>query len=160
MHDHHIPLQPNSAPVNVRPYRYPHYQKAKIERMVKDLLQFGVTTVNYLGHLISEHGMAVDPSKIEAIQAWPVPTTTRVVHGFLGLAGYCRKYIHDFEGIAAPLTRLLTKDGFNWTSEATESFSKLKEALTSPPVLGLPDFSQPFVIECDASGRGLGAVLT
>lgn len=121
---------------------------------------FGVTTVNYLGHLISEQGVSVEPSKIAAILSWPTPTTTRGVRGFLGLAGYYRKFIRQFGSIAAPLTRLLSKEGFQWTTEAENSFNHLKAALTSPPVLRLPNFSQPFVIECDASGIGLGAVLT
>ena len=76
------------------------------------------------------------------------------------MAGYYRKFIHHFGSIAAPLTRLLTKEGFQW-NEATEmAFKKLKEALSNPPILHLPDFSQQFVIECDASGIGIGAILS
>ncbi|KAL6343140.1 hypothetical protein AAG906_020929 [Vitis piasezkii] len=122
--------------------------------------QFGVTQVTYLGHIISEKGVSVDPDKIQAVVTWPKPTTARAVRGFLGLAGYYRKFISHFGGIAAPLTKLLTKDQFKWSSEAEEAFHKLKEVLTNPPTLRLPDFTQRFVIECDASGTGIGAVLT
>lgn len=78
----------------------------------------------------------------------------------MGLAGYYRKFIRHFGGIAAPLTKLLTKEHFQWSSGADDAFNKLKEALTNPPILCLPDFTQTFVIECDASGVGIGAILT
>ena len=122
--------------------------------------QFGVTQVTYLGHIISEKGVSVDPEKIQAVVTWPKPTTARAVRGFLGLAGYYRKFISHFGGIATPLTKLLTKDQFKWSSEAEEAFHKLKEVLTNLPTLRLPDFTQRFVIECDASETGIGAVLT
>jgi hypothetical protein len=82
------------------------------------------------------------------------------VRGFLGLAGYYRKFIHDFGSIAAPLTQLLTKDGFWWTTESQEAFVKLKTALITPPILHLLNFEQPFIVECDASGTSLGAILS
>jgi hypothetical protein len=78
----------------------------------------------------------------------------------LGLAGYYRKFIRNFGAIAASLNQLLSKDGFKWNEMAEKSFNELKQALTSPPVLALPDFTQPFVIECDACGVGIGAVLS
>ena len=115
--------------------------------------------MDYLGHIISKDGVAVDPAKIQAVINWPEPTTARGVRGFLGLAGYYRKFISDFGGIAAPLTHLLGKDGFRWGPEASQAFTKLKQALTSPPVLRLTDFSQQFIVECDASGTGIGAIL-
>lgn len=122
--------------------------------------RFGVTSIDYLGHIISEHGVAVDPAKIEAVLSWPTPSTAKEVRGFLGLAEYYRKFIRHFGGIAAPLSHLLSKDGFHWTAKAETAFGALKQILTSPTVLELLDFSQPFVIECDATGVGLGAVLT
>lgn len=122
--------------------------------------RFGVSQVDYLGHIISEHGVVVDPTKIQVVLEWPTPSTTKGVHGFLGLAGYYLKFIRHFEGIAAPLTQLLSKEGFKWNDATELAFRRLKKTLTSPPVLGLLDFSQIFVIECDASGIGIGAVLS
>lgn len=104
--------------------------------------------------------MSVDPTKIQAVIEWPTPSTAKGVRGFLELAGYYRKFIRNFGCIASPLTRLLSKGGFHWNEAAEMAFKQLKEALTSPPTLCLPDFSQPFVIECDASGLGIGAILT
>ena len=113
-----------------------------------------------MGHIISEQGVSVDPAKIQVLIEWPTPITAKGVRGFLGLAGYYRKFIRHFGSIAAPLTRLLSKDGFQWNEVAEMAFTQLKEALTSPPILRLPDFTQRFVIDCDASGIGLGAILT
>ena len=122
--------------------------------------QFGVPQVRYLGHIITASGVSVDPDKVQTVVAWPTPSTARGVRGFLGLAGYYRKFIRNFGSMAAPLTILLTKEKFCWNSEAAAAFQQLKTALTTPPTLCLPDFSQQFVIECDASGVGIGAVLT
>ncbi|XP_011027642.1 PREDICTED: transposon Ty3-G Gag-Pol polyprotein [Populus euphratica] len=125
----------------------------------KSKCQFGVSQVNYLGHVISEKGVEVDPSKIQAVVDLPEPTTVKGVRGFLGLAGYYRKLISGFGNMAAPLTHCLGKEGFRWGINESTAFNKLKQALTSPPVLRLPDFSQRFFIECDACGIGIGAIL-
>jgi hypothetical protein len=81
------------------------------------------------------------------------------VRGFLGLAGYYRKFIRDFGIIATPLTHLLHKEAFAWTPEAAEAFVALKHALSSGPVLQMPDFDRRFVMDCDASGAGFDAIL-
>jgi hypothetical protein len=117
-------------------------------------------TVGYLGYLISFDGVAVDPTKIQSIQTWPVSTSPKGVHGFLGLAGYYRKFVRGFGVIVALLTKLLTNEGFHWTEESLLAFNQLKYALTSPLVLRLIDFTQQFVVECDACGDGLGAILS
>lgn len=120
---------------------------------------FGATSVAYLGHIISAKGVAMDSSKIEAVTSWPIPKSPRGLRGFLGLAGYYRKFIKDFGVIAAPLTKLLKKEGFQWSTDTDSAFQTLKQALSSAPVLQLPDFECPFIVDCDASGSGFGAVL-
>jgi len=79
--------------------------------------------------------------------------------GFLGLAGFYRRFIRGYAALAAPLTKLMCHAQFSWTNEAGDAFQNLKNALTTAPVLALPDFSAPFVIETDALGSSLGAVL-
>ena len=81
------------------------------------------------------------------------------MHGFLDLAGYYRKFVHNFGSVAAPLTTVLKKEGFSWTDAAAAAFDALKAAVTSAPILAMPDFAKDFVVECDASSHGFGAVL-
>ena len=276
--DHHIHLQPHSEPMNVRPYRYPHFQKHEIERQIEDMLQrdlirpsispfsspvllvrkhdgswrlcvdyralnaitikdrypiptidelldelgganwfskldllqgyyqirmhesdvaktafrthhdhyefkvmpfglcnallhnqfvlkfskcsFAQPQVEYLGHVVLGHGVAPVASKIQAIDQWPIPTTTKALRSFLGLAGFYRRFIRGYASIAAPLIKVTTKDPFEWTTEADEAFKALKTALISAPILVLPNFTLPFTLETDASGVGMGAVLS
>lgn len=132
-----------------------HSLFAKLSKCV-----FGQTKVSYLGHLVDYQGVQPDPAKIDAVSSWPSPASLKQLRAFLGLAGYYRKFVRNFAHIASPLTALLKKDAFSWTTEAESSFQALKGALTHTPVLALPNFELPFVIDTDASGIGIGAVLT
>ncbi|XP_020415503.1 uncharacterized protein LOC109948019 [Prunus persica] len=120
---------------------------------------FGVSTIEYLGHIVSRQGVSANPFKLNAVADWPVPTSVKSLRGFLGLTGYYRKFIPHYDRKSFPLTQLTKKDGFLWTPEATTAFHKLKELMLSPRVLTLPDFTKPFIIESNASGSGIGVVL-
>lgn len=114
----------------------------------------------YLGYVGGRNGVTTDPSKVIEIQNWKIPANLKELRGFLGLAGYYRKFVRNFGVIARPLTQLLKKyTVFQWTSETDKAFNLLKTALVSSPVLAIPDFTKPFTIETDASDNGIGAVL-
>lgn len=113
---------------------------------------FGSLEVDYLGHLISEEGVKADPAKIEAMINWPNPRTPKDLRGFLGLTGYYREFVKGYGGIAAPLIALLRKKSFGWSDQAEEAFKNFKAMMSTPPVLGLPNFTKKFVIECDTLG--------
>jgi len=121
---------------------------------------FWIREVHFLGHVINENRIHVDPSKIEAIKNGEVPKTPTEVRQFLGLAGYYRKFIENFSKIAQWLTVLTQKDRkFEWGIKQEESFQLLKNKLCSAPILSLPEGVEDFVVYCDASHQGLGCVL-
>jgi hypothetical protein len=101
----------------------------------------------------------MDAEKVKAVRAWPPPFTVHAVRGFLSLTGYYRKFIRSYGEIAAPLTQLLKKEAFSWSSAAAAAFEALKVALTTTLVLQLPDFTVLFTVDCDASGSGFSVVL-
>ncbi|CAO2823891.1 unnamed protein product [Amaranthus hypochondriacus] len=122
--------------------------------------EVGVTTVSYLGHVISGEGVSMDLGKISTVLSWQPPRNMKELRAFLGLMGYYRKFIRGYTMIAKPLTEQLKKDAWGWNKEATQAFERLKRAMTEAPVLAIPDFSKSFIVETDASNGEDGAVLT
>jgi hypothetical protein len=112
-----------------------------------------------LGHLVGKDDVRVDSKKIEAIQDWPHPKTLKSLRGFLGLTGYYRKFVKKYGKITTPLTALLKKNSFTWALAAAQAFQTLKTTMCTTLVLALPDFTKTFVLECDASGKGINTVL-
>ena len=116
--------------------------------------------LKFLGHVLDGNGVHTSQDKIEAILKFPNPTDVKTLKSFLGVSGFYRAFIKNYSQIAKPLTNLLKKDvEFHWGDEQEKSFSKLKECLSSSPVLAYPNFKESFYIYTDASGIGLGAVL-
>ena len=142
--------------------------------------QFFYKQLRFLGHLVSEDGISPDPEKTRSVCEWNTPKSESELTSFLGLAGYYRRFISGFVKIAAPLHALIGGGGkktmkakpvkstpaapmdwnSNWDSKCDNTFSELKERLSTAPVLGYPDMSLPFILEIDASFNGLGAVLS
>ncbi|WVZ58909.1 hypothetical protein U9M48_009128 [Paspalum notatum var. saurae] len=121
---------------------------------------FWLREVSFLGHILSEKGVAVDPSKVEDVLNWKQPETVTEIRSFLGLAGYYRHFIKDFSKTAKPMTSLTKKNAkYLWDPKCEEAFISLKKSLTSAPVLAQPDVTKPFDVYCDASGNGLGCVI-
>ena len=121
---------------------------------------FWLKEVNFLGHVVSKAGVAVDPSKVRAVTDWPQPKSVTDIRSFLGLAGYYRKFIKDFSLVASPMTKLTRKGvKFEWSNKCEESFQSLKKSLTTAPVLTIPNGNEGFVVFSDASLVGLGCVL-
>ncbi|XP_070675770.1 uncharacterized protein [Malus domestica] len=113
-----------------------------------------------LGHLISSKGIEVDKAKIEVIAKLPPPTSVKNVRSFLGHVGFYRRFIKDFSKISRPLCNLLAKDAcFDFNADCHDAFNKLKDLLTSAPIITAPDWTLPFELMCDASDYVVGAVL-
>ncbi|XP_035830807.1 uncharacterized protein LOC118480193 [Helianthus annuus] len=184
---HQLRVQEESIPKTAFRTRYGHYEflvmpfgltNAPAEeheqhlRLILELLkneklyakfskcEFWIREVQFLGHVVNEKGIHVDPSKIEAIKNWEAPKSPTEIRQFLGLAGYYRRFIENFSKIAQPLTALTQKDKkFDWGDKQESAFQLLKEKLCGAPILSLPDGTDDFVVYCDASHQGLGCVL-
>jgi hypothetical protein len=117
--------------------------------------------IHYLGHIISKHGIAIDPENIEAIIEWSAPKKVTEVRSFMGLDGYYIRFIVGFSRIANPITSLQRKEKkFQWTEECERSFQRLKQLLTSPPILRIANPNEDFMVCTDACKEGLGGVLS
>ncbi|GBL63530.1 Transposon Ty3-I Gag-Pol polyprotein [Araneus ventricosus] len=117
--------------------------------------------VTYLGHVISAEGVKTDPEKIKAVVEWPRPETVHDLRSSLGLCTYYRRFVKNFSTIARPLHKLTeAKSNFNWTDECEKSFNSLKQALTSSPILTYHRTDKDFILDTDASNKGIGAVLS
>ncbi len=134
----------------------------------------------YLGHIVSADGISTDPDKISAVRTWPTPQSDKELQTFMGLAGYYRRFVKNFAKLAYPLHAVVNSGprksskkkarvdtetatlpfSERWTTDCDQAFEALKEALTSSPTLGFPNFEKPFILETDASFQGLGAVLS
>ncbi|GJZ82010.1 putative reverse transcriptase domain-containing protein [Tanacetum coccineum] len=122
--------------------------------------EFWLQELHFLGHVVNQNGIHVDPSKIEAVKNWKTPTTPSEIRSFLGLAGYYRRFIANFSKIAKPLTSLTQKNQkYVWGVEQEEAFQTLKNNLCDAPILTLPDRVEDFMVYYDASNQGLGCVL-
>lgn len=117
--------------------------------------------LRYLGYIVDQRGLKVDPEKVDAIVNIPVPNSQKAVRQFVGTASWYRRFIPDFATRLYPLTQLLRKNQkFSWTKQAQRAFEDIRSCLVKAPILTCPDFSKEFIISCDASGVGLGAVLS
>jgi hypothetical protein len=115
--------------------------------------------VEYLGHIVGKDGVRLDPKKNDSMQDWHHPKTLNILRGFMCLIGYYRKFLKNYQKIEAPLIDILKNNAFTWTPTVDQSFHALKEALCMKLVLELVYFSKTFILECDASRKGIGAVL-
>ncbi|RVW97780.1 Transposon Ty3-I Gag-Pol polyprotein [Vitis vinifera] len=122
--------------------------------------EFWLDRISFLGHVVSNDGISVDPGKVDAVANWRRPSTVTKIRSFLGLAGYYRRFIEEFSKIALPLTKLTQKGvKFEWSDDCECSFQELKNRLVSAPILTIPSGSGGFVVYSDASHQGLGCVL-
>jgi hypothetical protein len=103
--------------------------------------------VEFLGHVISKEGIAVNPRKVQSVLDWQAPTNVKEIRGFLGMAGYYRRFIEGFSKIAGPMTKLLRKTTpFEWSEKCEESFQELKRRLTTAPILAVPKSGKDYTV--------------
>ena len=134
------------------------FREAKL-RLKPSKCRFFHRRVKFLGHIVSQDGVEVDPQKVEVILSWPFPRNVSELRGFLGLAGYYRAFCPEFSKVAEPLTQMLRKgEPVVVTEQRLKAFNDLKHFLTNPPLLALPRDQGTFVVDCDASGHSVSAV--
>nr|GFB13941.1 reverse transcriptase domain-containing protein [Tanacetum cinerariifolium] len=132
--------------------RYGHYEF--------QVMPFGLMNAPAMFMDLMNRGIHVDPVKIESIKDWASPKSPKEIHQFLGLAGYYIRFIEGFSKITKPMTKLTQKKvKFEWGDKLEAAFQLLKQKLCSAPILALPERSEDFIVYCDASNKGLGAVL-
>nr|GFB85033.1 retrotransposon protein, putative, Ty3-gypsy subclass [Tanacetum cinerariifolium] len=158
---HQLRVREEDIPKTTFRTRYGHYEF--------QVVPFGLTNApavfmdlmnRFLGHVIDSQGIHVDPAKIESVKDWASPKSPTEICQFLGLAGYYRRFIEGFSKIAKPMTKLTQKKvKFEWGDKQEATFQLLKQKLCSAPILALPKGSEDFIVYCDASNKGLGAVL-
>jgi hypothetical protein len=123
--------------------------------------EFWINEVPFLGHVISSEGITVDPGMVQDVLDWKPPKSVHQVRSFLGLMGYHRRFILNFSKISKPITELLKKGNkYVWSKDCDEAFQTLKKLLTTSPVLTQPNITKSFDVYCDASGAGLGWVVS
>lgn len=150
-------------------HEHHHHVRLVLHRLLRNHLyvkpekcEFHVTEVSFLGFIIKQGQIQMDPRKTKAVREWQVPKSVKEVQQFLGFANFYRRFIRNFSSVAAPMSALTKKSGkpFSWSSEADRAFQNLKERFSSAPILVLPDPSSVFVVEVDASSVGVGAILS
>ena len=123
--------------------------------------EFHKTEIAFLGYIISENGISMDPAKVSAVTSWPTPRSVLDIQTFLGLANFYRRFIKNFSKTIGPITRLLQKDvPFLWDTAPDNAFQSLKKAFTTAPILKHFDYSRPATVEADASDFAQGGVLS
>ncbi|GKA46563.1 putative reverse transcriptase domain-containing protein, partial [Tanacetum coccineum] len=164
--NHQLRVQEEDIPKTAFRTRYGHYEfqvmpfgLTNAPAVFRDLMN-RIPKVQFLGHVIDSEGIHVDPTKIESIKDWASPKSPTEIRQFLGLVGYYRRFIEGFSKIAKPMTKLTHKKvKFEWGDKQESAFQLLKQKLCSAPILALPEGSEDFIAYCDASKKGLGAVL-
>jgi hypothetical protein len=122
--------------------------------------KFCITKIDFLGFIIEDRKMTMDPVKLAGIADWPAPTTLRQLRSFLRFGNFYRKFIHHYSDLTHPLNKLLQKNqSYHWTANQQVAFEQLKQKFQEEPVLILPDQTRPFQIESDTSKYASGAVL-
>lgn len=126
----------------------------------KKKCHFALSSLTFLGFVVSDHGIKTDPDKVAKLREFPQPRNTTEVRAFVGLGSYYRRFIKDFAIIASPLHELSTTEAWEWKPEHQKAFETLKKALLENATLAHPDFSKPFILDTDASDMGMAAVVS